>query len=134
MDAELVQLAREAVAALQLQAAAAGSTSWVEIAQLVISGLGLFAILVGLKRMGEAGARRDREIDELGKGLRQQGEMMTEALQGLRRQGQALERQGEAMTQAFTQQGQALERQGEAMTQAFTQQGRVLAELLRRTA
>ena len=134
MDAELVQLAREAVAALQLQAAAAGSTSWVEIAQLIISGLGLFAILVGLKRMGEAGARRDREIDELGKGLRQQGEMMTEALQGLRRQGQALERQGEAMTQAFTQQGQALERQGEAMTQAFTQQGQVLAELLRRTA
>ena len=134
MDAALVELAREAVAALQLQAAAAGSTSWVEIAQLVISGLGLFAILVGLKRMGEAGARRDREIDELGKGLRQQGEMMTEALQGLRRQGQALERQGEAMTQAFTQQGQALERQGEAMTQAFTQQGQVLAELLRRTA
>ena len=109
-------MGRGAVAALQLQAAAAGSTSWVEIAQLVISGLGLFAILVGLKRMGEVGARRDREIDELGKGLRQQGEMMTEALQGLRRQGQALERQGEAMTQAFTQQGQ------------------VLAELLRRTA
>ena len=66
--------------------------------------------------MEEVGARRDREIDELGKGLRQQGEMMTEVLQGLRRQGQALERQGEAMTQAFTQ------------------QGRVLAELLRRTA
>ena len=123
MDAELVQLAREAVAALQVQAAAAGSTSWVEIIQLGISGLGLFAILVGLKRMGEAGARRDREIDELGKGLRQQGEMMTEALQGLRQQGRALERQGEAMTQAFTQQGQALERQGE-----------VLAELLRRSA
>ena len=141
MDAELVQLARETVAALQVQAAAAGSTSWVEITQLGISGLGLFAILVGLKRMGEAGARRDREIDELGNGLRQQGEMMTEALQGLRQQGRALERQGEAMTQAFMQQGQALERQGEAMTQAFTQQGQalerqgeVLAELLRRSA
>ena len=53
--------------------------------------------------------RRDREIDELGKGLQQQG--------------QALERQG-----------QALERQGAAMTKAFTQQGEVLAELLRRTA
>lgn len=130
METELVQLAREAVVALQLQAAAAGSTSWVEIAQLAISGGGLFAILVGLKRMGEAGTRRDREIDELGKGLRQQGralerqgEMMTEALQALRQQGQALERQGAAMTQAFTQQGAALERQGQA-----------LAELLRRTA
>ena len=120
MDTELVQLAREAVTALQLQAAAAGSTRWVEVAQLVISGAGLAAILIGLVRMKEAGARRDREIDELGKGLQQQG--------------QALERQGAAMTQAFTQQGQALERQGEAMTKALTQQGEVLAELLRRTA
>ena len=109
MEAELLQLAREAVAALQLQAAAAGSTSWVEIAQLLISGLGLLAILVGLARMKEAGARRDREIDELAAAFRQQG--------------QALERQGEAMTQAFTQQGQALERQG-----------RALEEMLRRTA
>ena len=114
MEAELVQLAREAVTALQEQAA--GRTTWVEIAQLVLSGGGLFAILVGLKRMGEAGTRRDREIDELGQGLRQQG-------QALERQGQALERQGQAMTQAFTQQGQALERQG-----------RALEELLRRSA
>ena len=123
MEAELLQLAREAVTALQIQAAAAGSTSWVEILQVGISGGGLIAILVGLKRMGEAGARRDREIDELGKGLRQQG--------------QALERQGAAMTQALTQQGQALERQGEMMAQALQglrQQGEVLAELLRRTA
>ena len=94
MEAELLQLAREAVAALQLQAAAAGSTRWVEVAQLLISGLGLFAILVGLARMKEAGARRDREIDELAAAFRQQGE---------------------AMTQAFTQQGQALERQGRAL-------------------
>ena len=90
MEAELVQLAREAVTALQEQAA--GRTTWVEIAQLALSGGGLCAILVGLKRMGEAGTRRDREIDELGQGRRQQG--------------QALERQGQAMTQAFTQQGQ----------------------------
>ena len=88
MDAELIQLAREAVTALQVQAA--GHTNWAEIAQIAISGGGLFAILVGLKRMGEAGTRRDREIDELGKGLQQQGEMMTEALQALRQQGQAL--------------------------------------------
>ena len=127
MEAEFLQLAREAVAALQLQAAASGSTSWVEIAHLAVNGGGLLAILVGLKRMGEAGHQRDREIDELGKGLQQQG--------------LALERQGAAMTQALTQQGealgkigQALDRQGAAMTKAFTQQGEVLAELLRRTA
>ena len=90
MEAELVQLAREAVAALQLQAAAAGSRRWVEIAQLGISGGGLIAILVGLKRMGEAGARRDEEINVLGKAFERQGEMMTEALQGLRQQGEVL--------------------------------------------
>ena len=99
MEAELIQLAREAVTALQMQAAAAGSTRWVEIIQVGISGGGLIAILVGLKRMGESGARRDREIDELGKGLRQQGEMMAQALQGLRQQGQALERQGEVLAE-----------------------------------
>ena len=78
MDAEFLQLAREAVAAMQ-------GPSWVEIAQLAVSGGGLFAILVGLKRMGEAGHRRDREIDELAAAFR---------------------KQGEAMTQAFTQQGE----------------------------
>ena len=115
MEAEFLQLARAAVAAMQLQAAASGSTSWVEIAQLAVSGGGLCAILVGLKRMGEAGHRRDREIDELGKGLQQQG--------------QALERQGAAMTQAFTQQAETLGKVG----QALDRQGDVLAELLRRT-
>ncbi len=85
MDAELLRLAQEAVTALQLQAA--GSTRWVEIAQLAVSGGGLVAILVGLKRMGEAGQRRDREIDEMAAAFR---------------------KQGEAMTQAFTQQGQVL--------------------------
>ena len=109
MEAELLQLAREAVAALQLQAAAAGSTRWVEIAQLAVSGGGLIAILVGLKRVGEAGARRDREIDVLAETMRENTRMV----------GQALERQG----QALDRQGQALERQGQ-----------VLAELLRRSA
>ena len=127
MEAELLQLAREAVGALQLQASGPG---WVEVAQLIFSGVGLGCIVAGLFQMKASGNRRDKEIDELGKGLRQQGEMMTEALQGLRQQGdvlgkigQALTQQSQAMTQAFTQQGQALERQGE-----------VLAELLRRTA
>ena len=80
MDTEFLQLAREAVAAMQ-------GPSWVEIAQLAVSGGGLLAILVGLKRMGEAGQRRDREIDELAAAFR---------------------KQGEAMTQAFTQQGEVL--------------------------
>ena len=114
MDTELVQLAREAVTALQVQAA--GSTRWVEVAQLVISGAGLAAILLGLVRMKEAGTRRDREIDELAGAFR---------------------KQGEAMTQAFTQQaealgkiGQALDRQGEALRQ----QGRALETLIERTS
>ena len=84
MEAELLELAREAVAALQLQAEAAGRTRWVEVAQLLISGLGLLAILVGLERMKESGVRRDREIDELAAAFRQQG-------QALERQGRALE-------------------------------------------
>lgn len=111
MEAELLQLAQRAVAALE----AANSTNWVDVAQLAVSGGGLLAILVGLKRMGEAGARRDREIDVM-------AENMREGVQALKQQGQALERQGQAMTQALAQQGQALERQGQ-----------VLAELLRRS-
>ena len=83
---------------------------WVQTLSSVV---GLGCIVGGLFSMKAAGHRRDREIDELGKGLQQQGA---------------------AMTQAFTQQGQALERQGAAMTKAFTQQGEVLAELLRRSA
>ena len=66
-------------------------------AQLIVSGVGLGAILVGLVRMKEAGARRDREIDELAGAFKQQGVMMAEALQGLKQQGQALERQGRAL-------------------------------------
>lgn len=81
---------------MQLQAAAAGSTSWVEIAQLAVSGGGLIAILVGLKRVGEAGARRDREIDVLAENMRENTRMVGQALD---RQGQALERQGEVLAE-----------------------------------
>ena len=102
METELVQLAREAVGALQ----AANRTSWTEIAQLVVSGVGLGAILWGLAQMQQAGRRRDKEIDEMATNMRESTRVV----------------------------GQALERQGEAMTKAFTQQGEVLAELLRRTA
>ena len=108
METEFLQLAQRAAAALE----AANSTSWVEIAQLAVSGVGLSAILVGLKRMGEAGARRDREIDIM-------AENMREGVQALKQQGQALERQGEMMTEAL---------------QGLRQQGQVLAELLRRPA
>jgi len=113
METEFLQLAREAVAAMQLQAAAAGSTSWVEITQAVASVVGLGCIVWGLFSMKAAGARRDREIDALVESMRE----------NTRTVGRGLERQAAAMTQAFTQQGQALERQGE-----------VLAELLRRTS
>ena len=102
MESEFLQLARVAVAAMQ-------GPSWVEIAQLAVSGVGLLAILVGLKRMGEAGHRRDREIDELAAAFR---------------------KQGEAMTQAFTQQAETLGKIGTALDR----QGEVLAELLRRPA
>ena len=123
METELVQLAREAVVALQ----AANRTSWLEVAQLFVSSIGLGAIFWGLAQMQQAGRRRDKEIDEMAANMRESTRVVGQALerqgQALERQGQALERQGQAMTQAFTQQGQALERQGE-----------VLAELLRRTA
>ena len=102
MEAELVQLAQEAVAALQ----AAYRTSWVEVAQLIVSSVGLGAIFWGLAQMQQAGRRRDREIDVM-------AETMRESTRAL---------------------GQGLERQGEAMTQALKQQGEVLAELLRRAA
>ena len=88
--------------------------------QTLSSVVGLSCIVGGLFSMKAAGKRRDREIDELGKGLQQQAAAMT----------QAFTQQGEALGKI----GQALDRQGEAMTKAFTQQGEVLAELLRRTA
>ena len=96
MEAEFLQLAREAATALQ-------GPSWVEIAQPFVSGVGLACIVGGLFSVKAAGKRRDREIDELAAAFRQQG--------------QALERQSQAMAQAFTQQGRALERQGEVLAE-----------------
>jgi len=52
MDSEFLQLARAAVAAMQLQAAAAGSTSWAEIAQLAVSGGGTLCDPGGLEADG----------------------------------------------------------------------------------
>ena len=85
MEQEFLQLAQEAVRALS----APQETRWVEIAQLAVSGGGLVAILVGLKRMGEAGGRRDREIDELAENMRESTRVV----------GQALERQGEVLAE-----------------------------------
>ena len=92
MEAELLQLAREAVAALQLQAAAANSTTWGEIAQIFVSIIGLGGIFWGLGQMQQAGKRRDKEIDVI-------AENMREGVQALKQQGQALERQGEVLAE-----------------------------------
>ncbi len=107
-------------------------------AQVLVSGGGLIAILVGLARMKEAGVRRDREIDVLAASLQETTRTIGQALE---RQGQALERQGQALERQARTIGQALERQGQAMTQALAQQGQALErqgqaleELLRRTA
>ena len=73
MDAEFLQLARETAAALQ-------GPSWVEIAQLLVSGVGLGCIVWGLFQMQAAGDRRNKEIDVLGKTLERQGEVLAELL------------------------------------------------------
>ena len=105
MDAEFLQLAREAAAALQ----AANQPNWAEIAGLVVSavvGFGQIGLIAwGLRQMGKASEERNRQLD-------QQADILGKIGQALDRQGAALDRQGAA-----------LERQGE-----------VLAELLRRTA
>ena len=73
MDAEFLQLARETAAALQ-------GPSWVEIAQLLVSGVGLGCIVWGLFQMQAAGDRRNKEIDVLGKALERQGQVLAELL------------------------------------------------------
>ena len=78
MAPEFLDLARQAVAALQLQAEAATTTRWVEIAELVIYGLGLAAIYWHLWNMKQYGQRRDREIDAMAAGLREIGQRLTQ--------------------------------------------------------
>ena len=58
--------------------------------QTLISGVGLIAILVGLVRMKEAGARRDREIDERAAAFRKQGAALEDQGTVLRASTQAL--------------------------------------------
>ena len=73
MEAEFLQLAREAVVALR-------GPNWVEVAQLPVSGIGLGCIVWGLFQVQAAGERRNKEIDVLGKALERQGEVLAELL------------------------------------------------------
>ena len=80
MEAELVQLAREAVVALR-------QPNWAEIAALGIGFGQLLVILGGLSLMNKASNVRNRQLDimeanqrEQGQALRQQGEVLAKLL------------------------------------------------------
>ena len=89
MEAEFFQLAQEAATALQ----AANQPNWAEIAAVIVSGvvgLGqLILIGVGLAMMKRSGDRRDRQLDLMEAGQREQSERL----------GTALERQGEVLAE-----------------------------------
>lgn len=94
MDAEFLELAREAVAAMQ-------GPNWVEIAQLVVNAVAVVVIHIWLWQMRKYGQRRDREIDEMAAAFRKQGE--------------AADRRGEALGRMLERQRQALDRQAEVL-------------------
>lgn len=83
MEAELLQLAREAVAALQT----GPPPNWTEVVGLFVSaavGFGQIGLIAwGLRQMGRASEERNRQLD-------QQGEALREIGQALRDQGQVL--------------------------------------------
>lgn len=85
MEAELVQLAREAVAALQ----AGPPPNWAETAAVFVSAVVGFeqigVIMWGLSQMNQASEERNRQLD-------QQGETLGKI-------GQALDRQGEVLAE-----------------------------------
>ena len=80
METELVQLAREAVAALQ----AGPPPNWAEIAAVTVSGFVGFGqiglIGWGLRQMSRNGDRRDQQLDAMTKALERQGEVLAELL------------------------------------------------------
>ena len=80
METELVQVAREAVAALQ----AGPPPNWAEIAAVIASGFVGFGqiglIGWGLRQMSRNGDRRDRQLDAITKALERQGEVLAELL------------------------------------------------------
>ena len=75
MAAELLQLAREAVTALQ-------TPNWAEIAAVIVSGivgLGQLTVIgVGLFKMQAYGKRRDKEIAAMVSALERQSEALGE--------------------------------------------------------
>ena len=84
MDAESLQLAREAVVALR-------QPNWAEVAGLIVSGVVGFGqiglIGWGLWRMGKASEERNRQLDQqaetlgkIGQALDRQGEVLAELL------------------------------------------------------
>ena len=77
MDAELVQLAREAVVALR-------QPNWAEVWALALSaliGFGQIGVIVwGLRQMDKASEARNRQLDQQDVALRQQGEVLAELL------------------------------------------------------
>ena len=85
MEAELVQLAREAVVALR-------QPNWAEMAAVGIGVGQILVILGGLWMMNKASNDRNRQLDQQDVALREQG-------QALRNMGQALERQGEVLAE-----------------------------------
>ena len=100
MDTEFLELAREAVAALQ----ATRQPTWVEIAELVIYGIGVAAISWHLWDMKQYGQRRDREIDAWAASLRETNRKLAESVaengrrlaESTRRLGQQLEQSHQA--------------------------------------
>lgn len=84
MEAEALELARQAVAALQ----AANSPNWAEVVGVIVSGvvgLGQIGLIAwGLRRMGIASEERNRQLDIMEANQRA-------TLQALDRQGRALE-------------------------------------------
>ena len=84
MEAEALELARQAVAALQ----AANSPNWAEVVGVIVSGvvgLGQIGLIAwGLRRMGIASEERSRQLDIMEASQRA-------TLQALDRQGRALE-------------------------------------------
>ena len=80
METELVQLAREAVAALQ----AGPPPNWAEIAGVIVGGcvgFGQIGVIVwGLRQMNRAADRRDRQLDAMTGALERQGAVLAELL------------------------------------------------------
>lgn len=103
MDPEFLELARAAVAALQV----ARQPTWVEIAELVIYGIGLAAISWHLWDMKKYGQRRDREIDAWAASLRETNRNLTESSQGWAESHQRLDDNTCMLGQLLEQQRQA---------------------------